>query len=399
MNISTNLLLASLLLGSSLLSGDIKVGAVFDLSGGLNVYGIQQSRALHLAVDKINKNGGLNGDKVKVVEYDSQSELSKYTQFANTLIRRDKIAALFAGLTSSSREALRPLVRKAKIPYFYGSLYEGGACDKYTFVTGSTASQALKPVMKWATETYGKKIFIMAPSYNFGTISGHWVKKYAEELGAEVVGEDYLPLTLSDFSPTIQKIQRSKPDFVVALPVGTNQNGFLEQFTAAGLKKSIGVVSTNHGSGNQQIALSPQAGKGIVSGKGYFEEIDNKTNNEFKAAWNTAYGHNEPIISGAVDVWNAVNLWAMAVNKAKTSSSKEVIAALESGLSFDGPSGKVNMLPKSHHLQQNIYLAKGSNKQDFKIVRTYKNMIPEYEESKCDLIKNPTLAKHFEPKK
>ncbi len=39
----------------------IKVGAIFDLTGGLNIYGIQQSRALHLAIDDINSSGGVLG--------------------------------------------------------------------------------------------------------------------------------------------------------------------------------------------------------------------------------------------------------------------------------------------------------------------------------------------------
>ena len=84
---------------------DIMVGAIYDLTGGLNIYGIQQSRAMHLAVDAINAKGGLLGRQLKVVENDSQSELPKFTQYANTLILRDKIQVLFAGLTSSSREA------------------------------------------------------------------------------------------------------------------------------------------------------------------------------------------------------------------------------------------------------------------------------------------------------
>ncbi len=150
------------------------------------------------------------------------------------MILRDRIEVLFAGLTSSSREAMRPIIRKKKIPYFYSSLYEGGACDKQTFVTGASASQQMSVLIEWAIKEYGPKIYVMAPDYNFGTISGHWVETYAKKFGGSVVGKDFLPLTVTDYSPTIQKIQASKPDFVVSLPVGANQTGFLEQFAAAG---------------------------------------------------------------------------------------------------------------------------------------------------------------------
>ncbi|WP_419913020.1 ABC transporter substrate-binding protein [Hoeflea sp.] len=376
---------------------ETKIGAIFDLTGGLNIYGIQQNNALELAVEQINADGGLLGAPVEVVTYDAQSELNKYTQFANTAILRDRIDALFAGLTSSSREAIRPIVRKASVPYFYSSLYEGGACDKQTFVTGSSASQQMSVLIDWAIKQYGPKMYIMAPDYNFGTISAHWVHEYARQNGGDVVGEDFLALTVTDYAPTIQKIQAAKPDFVVALPVGANQTGFLEQFAAAGLKDTIGVVSTNYGSGNQQVVVSPEAGEGLIASQGYFQQVEGEANAKFVEAWQAKYGSDTPIVSGAVDVWNAVNLWAEAVRKAGSADAEAVTAALESGLEFEAPNGTVKLSPGSHHLVQNIYIAEGDNNHGFKIIETFENVAATYEDDKCDLIANPDLAEHFTP--
>lgn len=376
---------------------EVKVGAIFDLTGGLNIYGLQQSKALHLAIDSINADGGLLGKQIELVEYDSQSELSKYTVYTKTLALKDRVDVLFAGLTSSSREAIRPIIRKRKIPYFYSSLYEGGACDKYTFVTGATASQQMSKLIEWAIEEYGPKIFVMAPNYNFGTISAHWVKIYAEKFGGEVLGEDFLPLTVTDYSPTIQKIQAAKPDFVVTLPVGANQTGFLEQFAAAGLKEKMGLVSTNYGSGNQQVVVSPDAGDGIIASQEYFQWIDEPKNPDFVASWQKAYGSDEPIVSEAADVWNAVHLWAKAVKQAGTTDSAKVISQLESGLSFEGPNGVVYMEPGSHHLRQNIYIVRGNREHTFDVVKKYAAVEPVYENEVCDLVKNPKIKRHFVP--
>lgn len=376
---------------------EVKIGAIFDLTGGLNIYGIQQNNALDLAVETINAAGGINGEQITVVGYDAQSELSKYTQFAQTSVLRDGISAMFAGLTSSSREAIRPIFRKANIPYFYSSLYEGGACDKQTFVTGSSASQQFGILIEWAVKNYGEKIYIMAPDYNFGTISGHWIHAYAKQHGAEVVGEDYLALSLTDYAPTIQKIQAAKPDVVVALPVGANQTGFLEQFAAAGLKDSIGVVSTNYGSGNQQVVVSPEAGEGLVSAMGYFPSVENDANAKFKEMWVAKYGDDTPIVAGAVDVWNAVNLWAIAAQRAGSVEPGKVIAMLEDGFTFEAPNGSVKLEAGSHHLRQDIYIAKGDKNHGFEIIETFPNASPFYENLKCDLVANPETAEHFTP--
>ncbi len=376
---------------------EIKVGSIFDLTGGLNIYGIQQSQALHLAVSNINANGGVLGQQIEVVEYDAQSELAKFTQYTNTIILRDKIDVLFAGLTSSSREAMRPIVRKNNIPYFYSALYEGGACDRQTFITGASASQQMSVLIEWAIKEYGPKIYIMAPDYNFGTISAHWIEHYAAEYGGEVVGSDFLALTVTDYSPTIQKIQAAKPDFVAALPVGANQTGFLEQFAAAGLKEKMGIVSTNYGSGNQQVVVSPDAGEGIVASQEYFMWIDEPLNGEFIAMWEAAYGLDEPIISEAADVWNAVHIWAKAAEMAGTTDSDAVIEALESGISFEGPNGVVSMQPGSHHLKQNIYIVRGNRTHGFDVIQKFESVAPSFEDLVCNLQENPDTAEHFTP--
>jgi branched-chain amino acid transport system substrate-binding protein len=375
----------------------IKVGSIFDLTGGLNIYGIQQSRALHLAIDDINANGGLLGRKVELVEADAQSELSKYPQYANTMILRDHVSALFAGLTSSAREAVRPVARRSGTLYFYGSLYEGGVCDSNTVLTGPSASQQLSVLVKWAVQKYGKRIYIMAADYNFGTISASWVREYARELGATVVGAEFLPLTVTDYSATIQKIEAARPDFVFALPVGANQTGFMEQFAAAGLKKTTGIVSTNFGSGNQQVVVSPAATEGVIVSLPYLESIDNPQNTAFKAMWHRAYGSGEPIIEAAVDVWNAAHLWAAAVRKAGSVDTAKVRAALESGLEMKAPNGTVQLVAKSHHLRQNMYLARGNAARGFDVLQTFEAVEPVYENDRCDLVKRPGTSIQFTP--
>jgi branched-chain amino acid transport system substrate-binding protein len=375
----------------------IKVGAIHDLTGGLNIYGLQQSQATHLAVKAINEDGGVLGRPLELVEYDAQSDLDKYTQYTNTLILRDQIAVLFAGLTSSSREAIRPIIRRAQIPYFYSSLYEGGACDRYTFITGASASQQMSVLIEWAIAEYGPKIYIMAPDYNFGTISAHWVGLYADKFGGEVVGSDFLPLTVTDYSPTIQKIQAASPDFVVTLPVGAAQTGFLEQFAAAGLKDQMGIVSTNYGSGNQQVVVSPDAGEGIVASQEYFMWIDEPQNEPFKELWEAEYGLDEPIISEAANTWNSVHLWAAAVEKAGTTDAGPVIEALQDGVSFEGPNGQVTLQPGSHHAKQNIFIVRGNREHAFDVIEVFEQVAPSYEDEVCDLITNPETAEHFVP--
>lgn len=383
--------------GTAQAQDSVSIGAMHDLTGGLNIYGVQQSQALHLAVKKINEDGGVNGRTVEITEYDTQSDDSKYTQYARTLNLRDDVSAMFGGLASSSREAVRPVARQSKVPYFYSALYEGGVCDRYTFLTGVTPSQQLGVMMDWAAEKYGDRFYVVAPDYNFGTISTHWVEEYAEQMGGEVVGSDLLPLSQSNFSSTLQKIQDTEPDVVVALPVGASQTSFYEQFAAAGMKENTGIISTNYGSGNQQVVVSPEAGDGINSSQNYFMVVDTAKNEEFIELWREEYdGIDEPIISEAVDTWNAVMLWAAAAEEAGSVEPEAVIDALEQGVGIDSPEGRVEMLP-SHHLQHQVYLVRGDDNHSFEVTQHFEDVMPSYEQDVCNLVENPEVSRQFTP--
>ncbi len=121
----------------------------------------------------------------------------------------------------------------------------------------------------------------------------------------------------------------------------------------------------------------------------------NPQNEALKQLWQAKFKTPEPIIGEAVDVWNAAFLWASAVKKAGTIDATKVIAALESGLTLDAPNGVITLDPRSHHLVQNIFIAKGNDKRDFDIVEMHKNVAPAFEQRVCDLISHPLLAKHF----
>ena len=66
----------------------------------------------------------------------------------------------------------------------------------------------------------GKKIYVLAADYNYGQITSKWVKKYTQDDGGQIVGVDFFPLDVTDFGPTIKKIQDQKPDFLISALVG-----------------------------------------------------------------------------------------------------------------------------------------------------------------------------------
>ena len=113
----------------------IKLGSVLDNSGNLDGYGKPMVQATTLAVEEINAAGGLLGRKIELVQLRHRSRTSQlYTKYAQQLARDDKVDVVHGGITSASREVIRPTFKRFNTLYFYNMLYEGGVCDRNIFV-------------------------------------------------------------------------------------------------------------------------------------------------------------------------------------------------------------------------------------------------------------------------
>ena len=128
------------------------------------------------------------------------------------VLQKDKVDVVFAGFSSASREAYRPIVDQLNGFVFYNNQYEGGVCDAHMVVTGAVPEQQFSTLIPWMMEKFGKKVYTIAADYNFAQLSAEWVRNIVKQNGGEMVGEEFIPLGVSQFASTIQNIQKAKPD-------------------------------------------------------------------------------------------------------------------------------------------------------------------------------------------
>jgi branched-chain amino acid transport system substrate-binding protein len=375
----------------------IVVGSVLSTTGPINIYGKAMYDATRLAIADINASGGVLGRKLTLKFYDDQSDVAKNTLYANRLALQDKPAVVQGSITSASREAMRPIFYRNKILFFHNEQWEGGVCDKNTFGTGTTPVQQLQPLLEYAMNKHGKKLYVLAADYGYGQISADWVKKIASENGATVMKSTLVPLDVSDFSSAITGLQKAKPDVVVSLLVGASHTAFYRAFASAGLGSSMALVSPTFGIGNEHVTLPEKESKGITVAYGHLQELENPANADFLKKWRAEYGDRYPYVTdSAATTWTGWHVWAKAVEKAGSVERDKVIKALEDGVEYDAPSGHVSFKGGSHAMTQSVSLAETSGK-GFKVIETKDNLEPTYEQQNCDLIKNPTINKQFTP--
>jgi branched-chain amino acid transport system substrate-binding protein len=368
----------------------IGVASIHDLSGGLDIYGKPMVDAMTLAVEEANAAGGLLGRQIKLINYDTQSNMQLYTQFAQQAALKDKVAVVHGGITSASREVVRPVLDRFKTLYFYNTQYEGGVCDRNQFDTGVTPAQTVEKLVPYAMKKWGKKVYVVAADYNYGQITSQWVKKYVQENGGEVPSIDFFPLDVTNFGPTISKIQAAKPDFVWSALVGGAHISFYRQWAAAGMRKSIPMASTTFAVGNEHIVLSPDECNGMLVCYNYFQDLKNPVNEKFVASFHKRFGADYPNITElAMGTYQGFHLWAAAVKKAGSVDRMKVIEALETGISMDAPSGKVTIDPPTHHCVLDVHIAEVVDKK-LKVLEDFAQQKPADTAAVCDLIKNPT---------
>ena len=373
----------------------IKVAAIHDLSGGLDIYGRPMVDCLSYAVEEINGAGGLLGRQIKLISYDAQSNIQLYTQFATEAATKERVAVVHAGITSASREAIRPVLKRFNTLYFYNTQYEGGVCDRNCFCTGSTPAQNVDKLVPFTLKRFGKKVYTVAADYNYGQITAKWVKKFTQEHGGEVLQTDYFPLEVSDFGPAITKIQAAKPDFVMSALVGGNHISFYRQWAASGMNKTVPVASTTFGNGLEHQVTTPDEHKGYIGSQSYYQEITTEANQAFLKKFLPKYGTTTKYVTPlAIQSYHGLHLWAGAVKKAKSIDRMKVIEALEANHTFSGPAGKTAIDPKTHHCSLDVYIAEAQNRA-FKVLESYPQQPPADTAAVCDLKKNPNENQQY----
>jgi branched-chain amino acid transport system substrate-binding protein len=372
----------------------IKVGSLLDLSGPIGSAGQPMNYAIQLAVADANAKGGILGRKVELISYDTQSNIQLYSQYAQQLVLKDKVDVVHAGITSASREAIRPVFDRYKTLYFYNTQYEGGVCDRDCFCTGTTPAQTVEKLVPYSMKTFGKKAYIIAADYNYGQITAKWMKKYTLEGGGSVAAIEFFPLDVTNFAATISKIQEAKPDVVMSPLVGSNHVAFYRQWAAAGMKSRIPIISTTFGLFNELATLDKSETDGIVTAYGYYEEISTPASQSFVKAMRAKFPGNYYISELVAATYEGFFLWAAGVEKAGSIDHMKTIEGLETGVTFDGPSGKCTIDHATHHVIRNAYLAKATaNKWD--VIESYPNQEPADTAAVCNLIKSPTTNKMF----
>ena len=209
--------LVSVSLSAPALAADtIKIGVQGAHSGDLASYGVPSLNAAKIVIDEINAKGGVLGRKIELVSQDDQCKPELATNAATKLIS-DKVIAVMGPICSGPTNASLPLFESAKLISISPTattpaLTLEGAHPLFLRTVANDLAQAELTSSYILNVLKAKKVAYVHDNGEYGKGFATQNRTILEKGGVETVLFEAITV---DFSPTIRKLRRVKPDVIV----------------------------------------------------------------------------------------------------------------------------------------------------------------------------------------
>lgn len=199
----------------------IKVGLNYELSGGVATYGQSTVDGIKLAVEEINKSGGVLGKQLELVEGDNKSDNAESANVASKLATRDKVVAILGPATSGNTKAAAPVAIQNKVPLVSASataddvtVDSNGKVREYVFrISFNDSFQGVVMANYAAGDLAAKSVAILTDTtsdYSKGLAKNF--KDTFTKLGGSIASEEAYQQKDKDFKAVLTKIKGTNPD-------------------------------------------------------------------------------------------------------------------------------------------------------------------------------------------
>jgi urea transport system substrate-binding protein len=382
--LSSLMTLSGLVSLSAFAADTIKVGILHSLSGTMAISETALKETALMAINEINKSGGVMGKQLEAVVVDPASNWPLFAEKARQLLSQDKVSVVFGCWTSVSRKSVNPVFKELNGLLFYPVQYEGEELEKNVFYTGAAPNQQAIPAVEYLMSKDGgsaKRFVLLGTDYVYPRTTNKILRAFLKSKGvadADIM-EDYTPFGHSDYQTIIAKIKKfaseGKKTAVVSTINGDSNVPFYKELGNAGLKATdVPVVAFSVGE-EELRGVDAKPLVGHLAAWNYFMSIKNPTNTKFIKMYK-GWAKKQKLPNADTVVTNdpmeatyiGIHMWKQAVEKAKSTDVDKVIAAM-GGQKFKAPSGfEIEMDAKNHHLHKPVLIGEIKADGQFNVV-------------------------------
>lgn len=332
----------------------LNVALVYPMQGPAGIFGPTCEACARLAVEEVNRAGGVLGKELRLLEVDGGAEPRRVADEVEALVATGAVQGVTGWHISSVRQAVAPRVAH-RVPYVYTALYEGGERTDGVFLTSETPAWQLWPAIRLLADERGvRRWFVVGNDYVWPRRTARAARRYARASQGRVCGEAYLPLGTDDFSGLLRRVERADADGVLMLLVGSDAVRFNRAFAAAGLDQRCLRLSTLMDE-SMLLASGPEATVDLYSTAGYFASLADHNTLDFHGRYAGRFGVEAPVPGSLGEsCYEGVLLLAALIERARTLDVSAIGAAAEN-VAYEGPRGLLRL--DGRHVRQRIYLA------------------------------------------
>lgn len=208
----------------------IQIGYLPALTGPSSSTGVGINRGVQLAVDEINKAGGVDGRQLELISRDTQSDPTKAVNGAAELTRGHKVSVVFGPVNSGEALAVVPLLARANVPQLHPCWVDSLAdAKKYPmcFRNGPTNQQIGGAANRYVVEVLKKKkVALVSDTTGYGTASVVAYAPMLKQIGADIVYQAHVDAANPDLKPEILRMQAAGAEAIMPWSVNA---GFLSR--------------------------------------------------------------------------------------------------------------------------------------------------------------------------
>lgn len=325
-------------------SAEWKVGAYFSLSGAQTQFGTDSKEGIDLAIDEINKAGGVKGKPIKILFEDDKSNPQEATNKVLQLIDRDKVVAILGEVASSLSRAGGIVANSKKVPMITPSSTNPDVTKAGPFVFRACFTDDVQGQMgaQFIVEKQGKKkialLYASDDLYSSGLAKEF--RQEAKRLGADIVLEKSFLKTETNFTTYLTEIRDAKPDLIYAPIYYNAMVPIARQAKAANIPGTMFVG----GDGWDSEELLKDAGEemeGAYFTNHYAPDVPWPNSKIFVEKFKQRYKHDPSSLSA--QAYDSAKMLADAIGRAKGDTREAIRDAIQDTKNFQGATGTISI--------------------------------------------------------
>jgi branched-chain amino acid transport system substrate-binding protein len=372
-----------------------KVGTLQPLSGTAAAGGKTALVGVEMAVERINKAGGIGGRPIELVVADYESKPDVGRRKAEKLLIEDKIDAHVGGYLSNVCLACMPLYEEHKtlnmVSVCLDTTITTTKCSRYTFRPFDYAPAQAVAFAPYLVGKMGKKWHIAYLDYAWGQSTKDAYVEQIKKMGGEYVGGTGIPLGTADMAAFVSKITGNF-DGILGIFFGANAVNFTKAISDLGLTKKYKYAGDGAIAESTHLTALGQAIEGFVGVNRYVPVLDKPLDTPYhKKFFDQAVAALKKIDpSGPLpdryvqSNFEAINFLKLGIQKSgfrgreDTMKLVEALEGMEVKEGDDFPQGDKTLRKEDHQafLREFIFTVQGGKHKILEVVPAEKTIVP-----------------------